>query len=543
MPKFRLVIWTAAPLTQLQHLLRRMLQDVPDAEISGIVYEKGPAGGGPGSGFSRPPGVVHRTARRLVRLPLRALGGAFDGVLRLLHWAPRHPNGRPFCRGELQRFCRSRNILLRRSSPRNRLALLSELSAQLRPDLIVLYGDFSADPSFAAAARLGALLVSPPPVDPYGALDLAPSSPAGHPEGGEVVVRAEQFLDGANGPQLLARRGFPLHPYDTPASTALKTNLLGIDCTVEAVRALLPTPPPGCPPTPVPRLPKVFSRNGTPGPARNGTPGPARYHAGYGRPLYKLLVRTLFYPLLWVRNLRYALRKRFPVVILFHHVITDRPAYLGMPTEQFLKQVRFLKKHYKIASLPEAMDMLKNKQVAAPTVVLTFDDGYEDNFLCLRAIAEMENVSVTLFVCTEIVAGGGAFPHDLGRGEDGFRALSWDQVRYLRAHNVVIGSHTRTHFDCGSGDRGRLESEIGGAREDLRRELGQEVPYFSFPKGKAKNMPAEALEVAAATYPFLFAASGGANGGLPAPETPLSRSNHPSSLLELELTLQSVLNF
>ena len=81
-------------------------------------------------------------------------------------------------------------------------------------------------------------------------------------------------------------------------------------------------------------------------------------------------------------------------------LIADRECLLGMPTENFVRQVRYLKEHYRIASLPEALAMLEQGEVEQPTVVLTFDDGYAENFLSLRAVAEAEDVPVAVFVCT-----------------------------------------------------------------------------------------------------------------------------------------------
>src|SRR5207253_7102999 len=153
-----------------------------------------------------------------------------------------------------------------------------------------------------------------------------------------------------------------------------------------------------------------------------------KYKPRKGRPLYKLLLRTLLYPVVYLRNRRFAREKNFPVVILYHHVISDRPHFMGCPTDYFLRHVRYLKKHYRLVPLSEALEMLRKGEVAQPTVVLTFDDGYEDNFLCLRAVVEAEHVPVTLFVCTDNIANCSPFQHDMDLGETGFPAMNWEQV-------------------------------------------------------------------------------------------------------------------
>src|SRR5439155_1540573 len=48
-----------------------------------------------------------------------------------------------------------------------------------------------------------------------------------------------------------------------------------------------------------------------------------KYKPRQGRPLHKLLLRTLLYPVVYLRNRRFARGKNFPIVILYHHVISD----------------------------------------------------------------------------------------------------------------------------------------------------------------------------------------------------------------------------
>jgi peptidoglycan/xylan/chitin deacetylase (PgdA/CDA1 family) len=105
-----------------------------------------------------------------------------------------------------------------------------------------------------------------------------------------------------------------------------------------------------------------------------------------------------------------------------------------------------------------------------------------------------------------------------------------------------MGSHTRTHFDCGSQDLDALQEEIVGSKQDLETRIGKPVEYFSFPFGLPENISPQAAELASTTYPYIFSAFGGAN--LPAPGSEvkhLMRRVHPASLWDLELHLQGVL--
>jgi peptidoglycan/xylan/chitin deacetylase (PgdA/CDA1 family) len=262
----------------------------------------------------------------------------------------------------------------------------------------------------------------------------------------------------------------------------------------------------------------------------------------YTRSLPKRLLRMLALPLLMFRNHRRRKSARFPVIILYHHLTCDRRKRMGLPTAAFARHVRYLKKHYRIVSLQEATALLERGDVTVPTIVLTLDDGYVDNFMGVRAIAEIERVPITLCVCTQHVTDESELAHDVARGERGFRSMGWHHVRYLDRHGIAIASHTRTHYNCGTTDYARLEREIAGSRQELEQALGHPVTMFAFPKGKPHNISPLACGIALQHYPVVMSAAGGPNFGpihLPAE---LRRYSHPDSLLELEMQLQEILD-
>lgn len=262
-----------------------------------------------------------------------------------------------------------------------------------------------------------------------------------------------------------------------------------------------------------------------------------------GRSTAKLLLKTaLSLPGITVRNWQFRRKGTFPVVILFHHLVTDRPHRMGISTEHFLKHVEFLQKYYHLVSLGDAIEMLRTNNVKAPTVVLTFDDGYLDNFINLRAVVEHTGIPVTLFVSTDHISRGSEFQHDVDAQHRGFQPLTWDQLRQCQKQGFKIGSHTRTHFDCGSHNRADLHAEIVGSKDDLESQLGNPIEYFSFPFGLPENISSEASNIAAQTYPYIFSAFGGRNAVGPHAELKhLKRAYHCSHLWSLELQIQGVL--
>jgi peptidoglycan/xylan/chitin deacetylase (PgdA/CDA1 family) len=260
----------------------------------------------------------------------------------------------------------------------------------------------------------------------------------------------------------------------------------------------------------------------------------------FRRPAWKLLVKSLLYAVpVALRNWRHRRRGDYPVMILYHHLVSDRPHRFGVSTAYFLRQVNYLLRHYRVVSLSEAVDLVRKGGVKVPTVAVTFDDGYADNFVNLRAVTEETNLPIGYFISTEHITSGREFAHDQSFDDHGFPPNTWEQVEFLQRCGYEIGSHTRNHADCGSTDEEFLRHEIVGSGEDIRRKLGP-TAHFSFPFGLPENISAPAAQIACASYKNVFSAYRGGNFHAEARRI-LKRGNFPHTVWELELQLQSVL--
>jgi peptidoglycan/xylan/chitin deacetylase (PgdA/CDA1 family) len=357
----------------------------------------------------------------------------------------------------------------------------------------------------------------------------------------EIGVTVHEVVEALDAGAVIHTATIPIQEHDTLTSLALKAHVVGNDLLVRAVAdyargTVVPVVQQGegrmfrsPKPPDLLRLERDLAR-------RRRAFRPVR-----SRPIAKLLLRTAVgLPVAAVRNRVRRRRGVFPVMIFFHHLVTDRPHPFAISTEHFLKHVRFLRRHYDVVSLAEAIDRLRTNRVTAPTVVLTVDDGYADNFLTLRAIREHVDVPITLFVSTEHVSKGSEFAHDVGSGCHGFAPLTWAQVAQLHREGFEIGSHTRSHFDCGSTDPVALHDEIVGSKHDLETELGERPTLFAFPFGFPENISRDAMRLAAETYECVLSAYGGAN--VPSRGVRhLRRWPHRNDLWETELQLQSLL--
>lgn len=362
---------------------------------------------------------------------------------------------------------------------------------------------------------------------------------------GNIELRVEHFAKGTVDPFPIASLKIPVQPYDGMLGLTLKNDLIADDLLTQTAIGLKAGTAVGAAREVNEWAHKMFASYLTQ-PAdlpRGARQGPlVQRH----RSISKLCLDTLLLCSPWMigRNLYRRWRGRYPILILAHHLISDRPHRMGVSTETFLRQVHFLQRHYRIVSLSEAVGLLRSGVVRVPTVVLTFDDGYVDNFVTLRAVAEEAEVPVALFLSVEPVETNKEFQHDLHQGIKGALPLTWDQIRYWGLRGAEFGSHTRTHFDCGATDPSRLRSEIVGSRVDIEVRTGKPVPYFAFPFGKYENISLHALKMAGDTYSYFASSFGGENhANQTTTQQHLFRKNLYTSLWELELELQSVFDW
>ncbi len=145
------------------------------------------------------------------------------------------------------------------------------------------------------------------------------------------------------------------------------------------------------------------------------------------------------------------------LLILNYHRIGDpeKTPYdsgtFSATTAEFEWQVRHLKRRFRIVDLYQANDIVHGRETPRdPAVLLTFDDGYRDNFLEAFPILRQHGVSATFFLPTAFV-GTGQLPW-------------WDVIAYLiknaKTERIVLTYPERAEFDITSANRARSSMHI-----------------------------------------------------------------------------------
>lgn len=118
----------------------------------------------------------------------------------------------------------------------------------------------------------------------------------------------------------------------------------------------------------------------------------------------KSLILTSLYHLKFFDILRRFQKNR--VLILMYHRFSNKEEPFKIPQKVFENQILFLKKKYNFISLKYYSEVLNEKKAHLPNnpIILTIDDGYEDNYTFAYPILKKYSIPATIFITTDFVS-------------------------------------------------------------------------------------------------------------------------------------------
>lgn len=213
-------------------------------------------------------------------------------------------------------------------------------------------------------------------------------------------------------------------------------------------------------------------------------------------------------------------------VLLYHHVSDDREVTL----RDFDSHLKLLAdRGYRTIRLKDMLEhLLGRREAPARSVMITFDDGYADNWVCAFPLLKKYSMNAVIFVTTGSIDTAGSVVRPTTeqgaapvgtllneRGPSGF--MSWAELKTMTASGLIeVGSHTHTHRNfVRSSGYGDVEKELVLSRELIEKNLGAWHGAVAWPWGDFDPAWSEILRKAG--YETAFAVSVGPNvpGGDP----------------------------
>jgi peptidoglycan/xylan/chitin deacetylase (PgdA/CDA1 family) len=238
-------------------------------------------------------------------------------------------------------------------------------------------------------------------------------------------------------------------------------------------------------------------------------------------------------------------------ILCYHRVGTGGvPLYSQLPAKSFEAQIRYLRKNYRIISMDQLIAEMANPVSLAPTVAVTFDDGYRGLFTEAYPILQAYGIPATIFLTIDAIETGQVAWYDriflalkvatgaeleldiegprrfslvsplvrmqaaveiisclrllspsrrkeccadleskvqLPQDELQDRMLTWDQIRAMHLGGVSFGAHTMSHPVVSRLSEAELTWEILESKRILELRLDSPVRHFAFPFGKREE--------------------------------------------------------
>jgi peptidoglycan/xylan/chitin deacetylase (PgdA/CDA1 family) len=163
-----------------------------------------------------------------------------------------------------------------------------------------------------------------------------------------------------------------------------------------------------------------------------------------------------------------------------YHYISDPPAGadpvrrdLSVSPALFESHLRYLRDAgYHVVTLDDLLGSLTTgKALPEKPVILTFDDGYVDNYINAFPLLKRYGMIGLFFLITDFI--------DAARPE----YMSWAQIEEMGAAGQRFGSHSRNHPDLRGKSVDYLVWQALGGMEDIQRHLGYHPRWIAYPSG------------------------------------------------------------
>lgn len=163
-----------------------------------------------------------------------------------------------------------------------------------------------------------------------------------------------------------------------------------------------------------------------------------------------------------------------PIPILMYHSIgINRRNNLLVAPAKFNSQIKHLHKAgYQTICFQTLENYWKSgKPLPAKPILLTFDDGYKDNYTIAYPILKKYKFKATIFVITNFI--------------DDANHLSQKQIKEMISSGLIdIGAHTKTHPDLTTVPSKKVYQEIFGSKQILTKYTGKPIIAFAYPIGR-----------------------------------------------------------
>jgi peptidoglycan/xylan/chitin deacetylase (PgdA/CDA1 family) len=199
-------------------------------------------------------------------------------------------------------------------------------------------------------------------------------------------------------------------------------------------------------------------------------------------------------------------RGKHATFLAYHSVAPEGPTYLTVTAELFERQLDAIAERGLRCGDLGTLEAIAAGRPAPPSVFLTFDDGFLNNYETVLPMLRERGMKAFVFVLPPLVDDGASLiwpevAEDAARYPETMRSVDWAMLEEMKEGPFEIGSHTLTHPHLPDLGDEELRRELSESRARVVERLGG-CDTLAYPFGEWS--PRVAATAAECGYRFAF---------------------------------------
>ncbi len=170
-------------------------------------------------------------------------------------------------------------------------------------------------------------------------------------------------------------------------------------------------------------------------------------------------------------------------ILMYHQIEKDSQEELTISPENLEKQFSYLRRqHYNSLFFRDVGKICRKK------ILITFDDGYENNAKYLAPLLQKYNLKATIFIPTKFIR----------EGYQSYKMMNFVQIRDLDRNVIDIALHSHNHHNFKTSAIEFIRNDLKENMDILEKEKISyskvlAYPYGGYPKNRQKKAELDLL--------------------------------------------------
>tara|TARA_B100000686_G_C16775990_1_gene968499 strand:- start:1683 stop:2393 length:711 start_codon:yes stop_codon:yes gene_type:complete len=169
------------------------------------------------------------------------------------------------------------------------------------------------------------------------------------------------------------------------------------------------------------------------------------------------------------------------IPVLLYHSIDNDNSPVSLNLADFEKHLLFLRKNNFISTDLNKLDE-KNKK----NIIITFDDGYKDNFLKALPLLKKYNYTAICYIVTSLIGKNNYWDNNKKEYSKKELMSESDIVEWTK-NGMEIGSHSHNHDNLTTLNNNEICDDLIKSKDKLENIIGKNIYSFSYPFGRINH--------------------------------------------------------